>query len=350
MWRCLAVMLGVPSLRIFTPLLSEMSGVGAPWALLSAFILFVPILLIYGHLAKKFPGKSFSQMNRELFGKVVGNILSSLYVLWSLFLAAFYLGEYATRISGTIFYNTSMVLFSVLLLFAVSYALKKGAGAIARTGSILAYFVIGGIVLFGIVLSRDIDVNNFLPFSSENILPTLSGILPVFSVSVFFPLFFVFGKRTTLGKPFFPRALWCLVAAAAVSFILVAVPLGVFGEEMLSKMMVPFFAVTRNVILFNSLERLEAVLVSVILMSDFIVVALLCAGSIQVLGEIFETNNKSKLVDAITVGLFLGGMLLTVGDFQIDDLVQKLVVPGNLIFGLSIPILWGIFGKLRKLS
>ncbi len=348
MWQSLAVMVGVPSFRIFTPLITDVAGNGAPFSLLLSFGLCAGLLLFYGGVAKRHPGKSFYELNRLLFGKALGTLLSVLYLLWALFLAAFYLGEYQERISGTIFYNTSMVLFSLLLLFAVSYALKKGAATIARTGSILSYLVLGGIILFGIILVRDCRAENFLPLGKGTVLPALAGVVPALSVSVFYPIFFVFGKRTTRTGNFFPRAFLSLAASAAVSLILLAVPLGVFGEEMLSKMMVPFFAVTRNVILFNSLERLEAVLVSVILMSDFIVISILLASVLRLVGEIFKTKNKSRFIDVIIIGLFMGGLLTSVGDFRLDAFVEKLIVPVNLSFGVGIPLLWFLLGKFRK--
>ena len=136
---------------------------------------------------------------------------------------------------------------------------------------------------------------------------------------------------------------------ALASLAIISLPLGVFGKEIAGKLTMPFFAVTRNMVVFDSLERLEAVVAAVLIMSDFMIVSLLAMTSVRMIGEIFETKNESIIVDILIIGIFMGGLLTSVGEFQTEALVQRLILPVDIALGVLIPLLWFVAAKIQKL-
>ena len=349
MWMNLIIICALPSFRLLEPLVTKKAGNAAPIAYLFTFLFCLPLLFCYAYLARRQKGKSFFEINRRLFGNWGGWGISFLYTAWLYFLAAFYLGQYGERIHGTLFYDTDHIVFLLLLLFAVSFALKKGAGTIARTGSVLGNLILLAIVGFSLILLRDVRFENFLPLGGSDALPALWGAMPGVAVAVFFPLFFVFGKSTSAQKPFLPYALKSLAGIAAITVTVSALPLGIFGKSTLGKLTVPFFAVTRNVVVLDSLERLESFVAATLIMSDFIMVSVLAVAAAQMTCELFRAKDKSNIIDIMIYGIFMGSLLLSVGEFRVEELVARWVLPIDAAFGILIPVLWFLAARFRKL-
>lgn len=349
MWMNLIIIAAIPTFRLFGPMTIDIAGNGAPFSYILTFLLCIPLLGAYGYIANRQKGKPFTEINVRLFGKFAGGIVNSVYAIWALFLAAFYAGQFGERISGTLFYDTNMVVFVLLLLFTVSYAVKKGAATLARAGTILAYMILATLFLFSLILFRDVRMENFLPLSSRDVVPTIKGVLPGLSVTAFLPLFFVFGKGTTKRVPFFSHGLKSLAILAVATLLIVALPLGIFGKEMMGKLTIPFYAAIRNMVVFDSLERLEVIVIALLLMSDFIIVAMFTMAAVRMIDEIFETENESRFIDIIIFGIFMGAMLTAVGEFKIEPFVSRFIMPVNLAFGILLPIAWLVAGMVRKL-
>ncbi len=344
------VMTALPSFRLFGPLIVQKSGNGAPFSLLLSFLLWLPLLFCYFFVFRRFKKQDFTELNRTVFGKVGGKITSTLYALWFLVLASFYLGQYGARITGTLFYDTDMLVFVILMLFAVTFVLKKGTGTLFRSSTILAYIILFSVLIFTLLLLPPVRIKHFLPLSEKDILPTLWGISPGLSSIVFLPVFFIFLKNIRMSGNERKGSFFVLLLAMGISVSLLVLPLVIFGKEILSKMTVPYFAATRNLSAPLSLERTEAILVAVLIMTDFIVISILLCSVLHIFGDVFETENKSNFIDIIIPGVFMGAVLMTVGDFKIDALVETFIIPGDLCFGLFFPFAWFIAAKLKGAS
>ena len=349
MWMNLIIIAGIPSFRLLEPLVVQTAGNGAPVSFLLSSLLCLPLLFFYSYVAKRQRGKSFVAVNQRLFGKRCGWVIAFFYTLWLLFLSAFYLGIYGERINGTLFYDTDTVVFLLLLLFAVSFAVKKGAGTLARTGSVMANIILLMLAFFSLILVRDVRLTNYLPLGGSDLLPALRGAVPGAAVAVFFPLFFVFGEELGTRRAYLPYALKSLAAITAITVTVCALPLGVFGKETLGKLTTPFFAVTRNVVVLDSLERLEAFVAAMLIMSDFVIVAMLSLSSARLTRDLFGAKNESNFIDIMIFGFFMGSMLTSVGEFRMEEFMSRRIIPVNLAFGVLIPLLWFVAARIRKL-
>ena len=349
MWVNLIIVTAIPSFRLLGPMVIQTAGNAAPFSTLLTFVCCIPLMAAYAYVANRQSGRTFAQINLRLLGKIGGGLVNAAYTAWVLFLAAFYLGQYGERINGTLFYDTNMVVFLLILLFAVSYGVKRGAATLARTGTILGYMILAALVAFCIILLRDVKVENYLPLSRKDTVPALLGIVPGLAVTVFFPIFFVYGNETTKRVSFLPYGWRSLAVIAATSVAIISLPLGVFGKEIAEKLTMPFFAVSRNMVVFDSLERLEAIVAAILIMSDFVIVSLLTMTSVRMVGEIFETKNESMFVDILVFGVFMGGLSTSLGEFQTEVLVRRLIVPVDIVLGILIPSLWFAAAKMRKL-
>lgn len=94
--------------------------------------LFLPICLILYFLAKKIRVKNVILLVLSLLFYAVGMVVNALYLIWGTFACAFYLRQFGERIITTIFTETNVAIFLVVMLFAALYAVKLGLKSIAR--------------------------------------------------------------------------------------------------------------------------------------------------------------------------------------------------------------------------
>jgi spore germination protein KB len=127
------------------------------------FITCLPFLLIYAHLSKRFPGKSLIEMSGIIFGKVIGKIVSVIYVAWFFLVLSFNINDVAGFYNGYVMPDTPEMVFIVIFTLVCAFAVKRGLTAIAKVSLLTAVFTILAVVFTTLMLVGNMDLSNFLP-------------------------------------------------------------------------------------------------------------------------------------------------------------------------------------------
>ena len=130
---------------------------------ITGFVISIPFLLIYAHLAKRFPGKSMIQMNDIIFGKVIGKIISILYLLYFFSLLTFNITDLSGFYTAYVMPGTPEMVFIVVLVLVCAFAVKKGIAAVSKIGLLTAVFAIATATMTSALLIGKMDFSNFLP-------------------------------------------------------------------------------------------------------------------------------------------------------------------------------------------
>jgi len=131
--------------------------------LIISFALSIPFVISFTSLVKKFPGKSLMDINRLVFGKIVGSVLSVLYFIYIFLLLALNIDFVAGFYKQYVLTETPKMLLIVLFTLATAFAAKRGAGAIGKASFPVVVFSIGVIVVTTLLLISKMDFANFLP-------------------------------------------------------------------------------------------------------------------------------------------------------------------------------------------
>jgi hypothetical protein len=140
--------------------------------------------------------------------------------------------------------------------------------------SLLRFARIAGPILLAVLLLilskavRSLDASELLPLDGRGL---LFSSLPSLDLLAFFLSARFFFRRGEAGKgeSFLPGALglglFCLLLCA-----LGAAVQGRFGPALSARLSAPFFALVRNLVFFRSLERMEALVVGLWILPDFL--------------------------------------------------------------------------------
>ncbi len=130
---------------------------------IAGFVLCLPFLLIYAHLAKRFPGKSLIEMNDVIFGKVVGKIVSAIYVAYFFLLLTFNINDAAGFYVGYVMPDTPDMAFLIIFTLVCAFAVHRGLVAIAKVSLATTALAVTVVALTTLMLIGNMDFSNLLP-------------------------------------------------------------------------------------------------------------------------------------------------------------------------------------------
>ena len=132
-------------------------------AILTSCALSIPFIVMYFSLSKQFPGKTLIEIHDIVYGKVLGKILSALYLSFFFLLYSVNIRQIVDFYNGYIFQETNPVILYLTVTLFCTYAVKKGIAAIAKINVYAFVFgVITNIVTLVLLLGH-MDFSNYLP-------------------------------------------------------------------------------------------------------------------------------------------------------------------------------------------
>lgn len=120
------------------------------------------IIFIFVSLARRFPGATLVQINQQVFGSLLGKLISLLYVWFFLHIAAInfrYIGDYMLLLLP----ETPLLVIIVTFCFLCASAVRNGVEVIARLSEILVPIVSLMVFTTIILLLNEMDFKNLFP-------------------------------------------------------------------------------------------------------------------------------------------------------------------------------------------
>lgn len=265
---------------------AALAGSGA-W--LSVLLALIPIGLLMLALRRLLGGEGFRLgLGQTLLlgcGRFGGRLVLSLFFAWFVLAAGFLLRSGADRFMTTIYPSSGPGVFVITMLLVCLPAAAGQLKALARSAVIFRIFLLAVLAFVFACSLPKIRLGGLwqlAPGSEKDVLfGALTAANPV-CICVY-PLFFSHSVRDLPRRGSVSGWLGIIFAAA---FLLVLSAMGTLGAELTAKIHNPFFAVARDITIFGSIEHMEAVIATVWVFSDFIIVSLmlrLAAFSLQLI-------------------------------------------------------------------
>lgn len=315
----------------------------------------LPILVLYMQLIirlhkKRAEGEGMGEVFLRAYGKVVGSAILFLYALWMLCYSGFVIAASADRLLTTAYPLGGKFMFIFVMGALGLLAVLSRLRTLARTANLLRPVLLATLLaVIGISLF-DADFSTLLPVTGADAVPVLQSGLVVANVLLLVGAFGFLENRVTV-EPSHRRGgrlvrLFC-VMALLITLMLAAV-LANFGPEFTARQAQPFFAMTRNIKLFGSFERVEALVITMWVLTDFVLIAAMLQSALTILRLVLRRDCRIVLPIAC-VGVAVGFALLTEHDsFRLAFLADR-------VFPLTVAcISFGLFpltlivGLLRR--
>ncbi|MDO4983939.1 MAG: GerAB/ArcD/ProY family transporter [Eubacteriales bacterium] len=323
----------------------------------------VPILLLYVLFLRRLTtsaddGEGLASLIIRCLGEKGGRIIAAVFGVWFVVYCGFTLRAGAGRMITTVYPGASPAVFIAVTAGLAFIASLGSEQRLMRCAGLIVPPVAAVLIFVLICACPSVDIDCLLPLSAYDVLYSSRGALAAADAAVlplYLSLFLAGGKGERTEGGFV-----LVIAMTALAFWINICIAGSFGAELTARLTQPFFVLVRNIVLFHTVERLEAVVVSLWVFSDFMLtsVCLFASSSIFRLcmgkrcgyeGErAFDVNNGRWVI--WLCALFAAVFALVFAPTQ-DSLIlwsEKLIPYTNLLLAFAVLPLVYLIGRFRK--
>ena len=352
----------VPALRLFPASAAELAGRACSLAAPAS----LPLLLAYVYFLSRLMqgagnGRGLGELCLDCLGPGPGKGLLFLFALWYVLYGAFVLRTGADRLITTVYPYASPRFFVVTTGLLSLLAALCPARTLVRTAKLALPAVLGFLFLILVYSLFSVNRYNLMPVGPQDLVPVLKASVSAVNVSVgvLYTGCFLAVKMGERPLRFSPCALWLLFATVVLTALNVAI-CGSFGPALTGRLAHPFFSLVRGTVFFKSVERVEALVVSLWLFPDFLVVGLVLFAGQYCLrlalgmepaadgGRLLDVQGGRWLIWLCGLGCILLGVFLAPSPSAMDFWSKKIIPWLNLGFAFLIVPLIYIVGKWRN--
>lgn len=345
---CFVAMLS-PFLRLLPASVAARAG-SAAWV--SAACSLLPALLLTAMLTlllKGFPqGRGFTHILPRILGSFGGKLLLFLWSAWLVFHSGFLLRSGADRFIATVYPTAKPPFFMVLTAMICTIGALGHIKPMARAAELfrpLLLFVIFTVLLFSL---EDVEPTFLLPVTWADA-PAIAKGVPIAAeaVSVALVTMGFLSRYTTADEK--PHSLipW-LLGVTVLNVLLCAVSVGSLGKTYTSALAYPFFIMARDLSILSGVERIEALVVGLWLLPDFVLITLELIVAADNLREIFPIKNWKTAVPIAAAFSLLIAFRIAVNGQNINRWSDQIIPAIHLAWAYGVVPLLLLLGGLRK--
>ncbi len=264
-----------PFLRLIPKQVTAFAGHAAWLSPLLAFPVLVLLAAVLSRLLKAAPGQGLQQVSVKILGKTAGNAGLLVWSVWLWFHAGFLLRSGADRFIGTIFPDSDPWIFVGVMAVLVLIAGLGSVKTLARSAELFRPLL--AVVLTGVLLLTlpDLHPEFILPVMPADTWPCVkgSGMVTDTMCVVLLLAGFLSGYERS-DTPFLRSMVKFLAVACLLAAAMCAVVMGVCGKTLTARLSYPFFSVVRDLTVFHTVQRFEALVVGLWVLPDFVLVAM----------------------------------------------------------------------------
>ena len=305
-------------------------------------------LKILSSVIKKSNGKSLVNIFNDILGKTFANSLCIIYLLWISFLDAYYLRMYAERIVSLTFPNIKLSFFILCMAGVIVYSLRSGIVVIARMNEIFFFIINVMFFIINIFILPQVEVKNLYPITYKSIIPVIKGSLIINAGWCYITFIFLFGDKINGKEKIYKTGLQAIFLMTFLTIQVIMIPLGLFGWSVVSKMPLPYATAIEEIKIFRIIERFDAIVFSVWVLTDFILIVILAMISLHTLKQVTKTSSIKPFINIYMIIITILSLSLGRNIFEIQQFGILTFIPMNLFLGYILPCIIVIVGKIKR--
>jgi spore germination protein KB len=296
-------------------------------------------VLLFVKISAVYPEKTFIEINKMVFGRWIGNLVSVLFLFPILLMSTGNLREIGDFFTTQVMIDTPLEVIHLFTLIAAIYVIRKGLEVISRTCEIFFPWTTLFLIILIIFLIPEIKIHNLNPNFAKGFGPifgaTYSYIgIPFCQLAVFLMILPNVNNVAKARRSFF---LGVSIGSLGITLI-TTMCLGVLGYDFTSRNMYPTYVLGKMISIGGFIERVEVlVAISWILTTFF---KLLVNLYVLILGisQMLKLNDVKPLV--FPLGFFL--MVYSLNNYPnivyFNDIIFEMWMPYAVTVFLLLPL------------
>ncbi|MCM3690117.1 GerAB/ArcD/ProY family transporter [Neobacillus niacini] len=261
-------------------------------AILLGGLIGIGIITFFHFFIYRFPDKNMFQVFEFCIGRKITIVCTLIYIVYYLYISSRVIRDFGELMATAILPNSPIEMMSLTFCLLMGYILYLGIEVLARTSEIFTPYLFGFFLLLAIFLfaSGSLEFKQLQPILGEGVMPVIKT---AFTELAFFPygemIAFSVIYASLTNKKYSLRVSIVGVGTAtlilSVSAILMIVSL---GADSVARSNFPLLSTARLVSIGNFIERLDALVVFIIMLGVFIKGSLFFYAGLKGLEYIFK--------------------------------------------------------------
>ncbi|WP_255361649.1 GerAB/ArcD/ProY family transporter [Candidatus Frackibacter sp. WG13] len=314
------------------------------------------LTLISGYIITKldvrFPNKTIVGYSPLIAGKILGNIISLIYIIFFISVNAVIIRELTAILNGIFLSETPILIISISIAIVTASAVRNGIEVISRVNELIfPSILLIGIILF-FFITPELDLSNFKPILADGLKPILKGsyLLWLFLSEIIILTIII----PTVKQPqkSFKSVSTSIIVLGIMFMATIFEIIGLFGIYEADNFVLPLLSVVRYIEAFEFIARIDPFIVIIWLGAGFMKVIVFYYCSSISTAEFFNLKSYKPVilplgVIQVALSIILFGNIKELLKFVFEELHLiflsiEVVIP---LILLLIAIIRGVSGK-----
>ncbi|WP_170885591.1 GerAB/ArcD/ProY family transporter [Bacillus alkalicellulosilyticus] len=266
----------------------------------------IVIFFLYWFILAPNHGKTLFEIFELTIGRKGANVLTFMFVLYFFYLSTRVARDFFEILVTSTFPRTPIEIFAITFFLMVCYVVYLGPEVMVRTAEIFTPYFILFLVLLSLFLlmAEQIKIEKVRPVLGDGYWPVIDAVFPNLIGFPFGEIIALFIFMTyTMKKKIIPKVVVSsiIVTGLVLSFFMF-IKVSVLGVDMNERTAFPLLSVTREVTIFNFIERLDPLVVFLMMIGIYVKVSVFFFSGVKGLEYIFSIPYRSFV---IPIGLLL---------------------------------------------
>lgn len=338
-----------PAMRCIPATISNTAHQAAWLVIPCSVIAFLPFLYILYKTGKKFEGKSYHDILCSILGKIPGKIVSVFYLVWLLVALGVCTKFAAGNLTSTIFVGTDDNLLMFLVVVLVGIMLRWGIEIIARMNKIIFTLIVLQFFVIVFFLFLHFRADYVTPISTLDVGPVLLSIIFPLGVFAYITPIFIFNDQIVYAKKNKGKLAFTVGYITVKNTLMMLTLIGMLSAQVVCNLKLPFYTAVENIALFNSSAGIDSLFMSIWMLAEFITITFFAYCASRLTKSIFALKSNTPVLTAILGFDLFFAAYLSSNYFELDIFMTSVSPYINVLFGLGIPVLLFVVGKIRKM-
>ncbi len=317
------------------------------FTILLAGMMAVPMVLLYSAIVRKYPQKNLFEIINEVFGKIIGKVVCTLYIWYAIHLGSMNLRMFTEYMQLLTLGETPQIVISLFMILLCMLSVACGIENMGRVAKISFVTVVAFIITTSVVSFKDMNFSNIKPMFSTDAATIIGSSFPTlmlpFGELVLIMALFPFVKPTGNPTKIYVKSILISTALLVTLSIRNLLVLGLPSTKM-------FYLASYQVVSVMSIgdffTRMEVFVGAIVLLSCFTKICVcLLVSSIGLANICNIPKNKQMNAPCGLIMVTLSSVLFSRTEEMIKwvDMYMVYAIP----FELILPIILWIVIKLK---
>jgi spore germination protein KB len=308
------------------------------------------VIWLFTTIAMWFPKLTYTQINEKIFGKILGKMISILFVLMTILYVSALLAHAGIFLITQMYPKTPMVFLNIMMALIMVMAVRLGLETIARSAEILIFVFFFLFILLTLTISPQIDLVNLEPFFQTKISSLFRssiGLVAVSSISAIV-LFMIFPAFVNEVKKARKNLFIGNLIGGLVIVIFTLLCIFVLGSNTTARQVYPTYALAKVINIGDFITRIEAGMASLWILGLFFKMVIYFYAAIFGLTQILNLKDYRPLSYPLGIIVVVLSLIIFPNIAYQDTFDAKVAIPLSLVIGLFFPLLLCLVYAFRR--